>query len=122
MTKHHHHHPFPRLLLSIRNLPGGQYGTLDVTARAEDTVELALGGSGDFVWLRPVQWKALRGAIDALFCFDDDVVDTTVVVTTTPEGGATVIEVVEECEPGERRRDPIPRPRPPRPGSPPESR
>ena len=113
MNRHHHPAPFPRLLLSMRNLQGGQYGTLDVTARAADTVELALGG--DYVWLQPDEWRALRAAVDKFFCTD---LEATVVVTTTRTEERQEVEVLEdrECEPESRPPHP---PRPPRPGFPP---
>lgn len=77
---------FPKKLIAFRNLHGGQYGTLDVTARDARLVELALGG--DYVWLTPDQWAALRSAVDAVFGLDIE----TVVVATDDEGEPIVIE------------------------------
>ena len=84
-------HPFPKKLISFRNLQGGQYGTLDVTARDVGLVELAMGG--DYVWLTPDQWIALRAAIDPIFDLETD--KETVVVATDPKGHPIVIEEVE---------------------------
>lgn len=82
---------FPRKLISFRNLQGGQYGTLDVTARESTLVELALGG--DYVWLTPEQWIALRSAIDPVFGVPIE--RETVVVATDDKGHPMVIEEVE---------------------------
>jgi hypothetical protein len=82
---------FPKKLISFRNLQGGQYGTLDVTAREAGLVELALGG--DYVWLTPDQWIALRSAIDPLFGLETE--RETVVVATDDQGQPMVIEEVE---------------------------
>jgi hypothetical protein len=83
--------PFPQKLISFRNLQGGQYGTLDVTAREANVVELALGG--DYVWLTPDQWVALRSAIDPVFGLRTE--RETVVVATDDRGHPMVIEEVE---------------------------
>jgi hypothetical protein len=99
------HLPFPpKLLISMRNLRGGQYGTLDVTARDADTVELALGA--DYVWIGRPQWAALRAAIDPLFGLEIE----TVIVTRDEDGEPVVIEERERVAPGKRP----PRPRKPR--------
>ena len=79
---------FPKKLIAFRNLQGGQYGTLDVTAREATEVELALGG--DYVWLTPDQWIALRSAIDPIFGIQLD--KETVVVATDAKGHPIVIE------------------------------
>jgi hypothetical protein len=55
----------PRLLITFRNLLGGQYGTLDVTARDSGHLELALGA--DFVWMTRDQWLELRRVADKFF-------------------------------------------------------
>ena len=83
--------PFPKKLISFRNLQGGQYGTLDITAREPTLVELALGG--DYIWLTPDQWIALRSAIDPLFGLQTE--RETVVVATDAKGHPLVIEEVE---------------------------
>jgi hypothetical protein len=83
--------PFPKKLISFRNLQGGQYGTLDVTAREPTLVELALGG--DYVWLTPEQWVALRSVIDPMFGLQTE--RETVVVATDAKGHPLVIEEVE---------------------------
>jgi hypothetical protein len=95
--------PFPKKLISFRNLHGGQYGTLDVTARDPQLVELAFGG--DYVWLTPAQWAALRQAVDAVFGLDVE----TVVVATDAEGEPIVIEERERVavpKRAKRRRAP----------------
>ena len=78
-------HHFPRKLLSIRNLKGGQYGTLDVTARDRNDIEVALGG--DFVTLTRAHWIALRKAIDPLFGTEIEIV-----VATDADGEPLVFE------------------------------
>jgi hypothetical protein len=82
---------FPKKLISFRNLQGGQYGTLDITAREPTLVEIALGG--DYVWLTPDQWIALRSAIDPVFGLE--LARETVVVATDDRGAPLVIEEVE---------------------------
>ena len=84
--------PFvPKKLISFRNLHGGQYGTLDVTLREPTLVELGLGG--DWVWLTPDQWIALRSAIDPVFGLQTE--RETVVVTTDERGQPIVIDEME---------------------------
>jgi hypothetical protein len=83
--------PFPKKLISFRNLQGGQYGTLDVTAREATLVELALGG--DYIWLTPEQWISLRSAIDPVFGLETE--RETVVVATDDKGHPVVIEELE---------------------------
>jgi hypothetical protein len=88
---------FPKKLISFRNLHGGQYGTLDITARDPHLVELALGG--DYVWLTTGQWAALRTAIDAIFGLEIE----TVVVATDDEGEPIVVEERERVDPIPKR-------------------
>lgn len=57
----------PKVLVSLRELRGGQYGTLDLAVRS-DRVELQIGP--DFVALERDQWLALRRAADAHFASD----------------------------------------------------
>ena len=98
--------PFlPKKLISFRNLQGGQYGTLDVTVREPSLVELALGG--DYIWLTPDQWIALRSVIDPVFGLETE--RETVVVASDAKGHPIVIEEVERVV--TRKRAPA---RPPR--------
>ncbi len=102
MTKHRP--PFPRTLISFINLQG-QYGTLEVVARDEQSIELTFADS-DFVALKRDQWIALRAAVDPLFGFAGE----TVVVAEDPDGEPLVIEEQEQVV--TRRRRPVRKVRP----------
>lgn len=52
---------YPKKLLTLRNLQGGQFGTLDVTAVNDKLVELDFGA--DFIRLSP---ESARGLVMAL--------------------------------------------------------
>jgi hypothetical protein len=96
--------PYPKKLISFRNLSGGQYGTLDVAAREATLVELALGG--DYIWLTPDQWMALRSAIDPLFGLETERETMVEVVATDSKGHPIVVEEVQTERVVTRKRGP----------------
>jgi hypothetical protein len=79
------HHRFPKQILSLANLRGGDFGTLEITAIDRTRVELTLGG--DNIVLTRDDWAKVRSAVDPLFGVEVEV-DVTV---TEPDG-----EVIEE--------------------------
>lgn len=93
---------FPKKLIAFRSLRGGTYGTLDVSARDPNQIELALGG--DLVLLDRRHWAALRAAVDA--ALGTEMVVTETVVATDERGEPIVYEARIEEE-----VDPRPRPR-----------
>jgi hypothetical protein len=53
---------YPRKLLTLQNLQGGQFGTIEVTAVSDELVELDF--AADFDRLTPDAARALIGALD----------------------------------------------------------
>jgi hypothetical protein len=53
---------YPRKLLSLQNLQGGQFGTIDVTAMSDELIEIDF--AADFDRLTPDAARALIGALD----------------------------------------------------------
>ena len=53
---------YPKKLLTLQNLQGGQFGTIDVTAISDELVELDF--AADFDRLTPEAARALIGALD----------------------------------------------------------
>jgi hypothetical protein len=94
------HHRFPKSLLTLEDLEGGDFGTLEVTALDRNTVQIELGG--DYVALDRSQWAAVRAAIDPLFGVD---LEVDVTATTDNDGDEVVdAEVVERVPPARPRR------------------
>jgi hypothetical protein len=63
-------HKYPSHLLRITGLEGGQYGVLDLTARARDNLELNFGG--DFVTLSRRDTEALLGGLEAFLALGEE--------------------------------------------------
>jgi hypothetical protein len=57
---------YPKKLLTLQNLQGGQFGTIDVTAMSDDLIELDF--AADFDRLTPDAARALIGALDRWLC------------------------------------------------------
>ncbi|HEY8075116.1 MAG TPA: hypothetical protein VIF62_13425 [Labilithrix sp.] len=53
---------YPKKLLTLQNLQGGQFGTIDVTAMSDQFIELDF--AADFDRLTPESARALIGALD----------------------------------------------------------
>ncbi len=53
---------YPKKLLTLQNLQGGQFGTIDVTAISDELIELDF--AADFDRLTPEAARALIGALD----------------------------------------------------------
>ena len=53
---------YPKKLLTLQNLQGGQFGTIDVTAMSDQFIELDF--AADFDRLTPEAARALIGALD----------------------------------------------------------
>jgi hypothetical protein len=84
-TKQHHHRKFPRTIARFLQLEGGQYGTLDLVALTEETLELQLGA--DFVQFTREQAEDLRDAVQTFLDVE---------CAEEPKRGDRVEERVEE--------------------------
>src|SRR5262245_13091129 len=91
-------HRFPKQILSLASLGGGDFGTLELTALDHNTVEFTLGG--DYITLTRKQWAQVRTAVDRLFSLGVEV-DVRV---TEPDGEVTEERVVEVVPPPRRPR------------------
>ena len=64
------HRNFPRPIARFLQLQGGQYGTLDLLALTDDTLELQLGG--DFVQFTREQAEDLLEAVQKFLCLEEE--------------------------------------------------
>ena len=68
--RHKTHRSFPRHIARFRHLQGGQYGTLELVALTDDTLELQLGS--DFVQFTREQAEDLREAVKKFLCLEEE--------------------------------------------------
>ena len=66
----HHQPTFPRPIARFTQLQGGQYGTLELVALTDDTMELQLGG--DFVQFTREQAEDLQEAVEKFLCLEEE--------------------------------------------------
>ena len=78
---------YPQKLLSFRNLQGGQFGSIDVTAISDDLVELDFGA--DFDRLSPT---AARRLVHALNDWLDQLPDVDAPASSSAKEVVVVIE------------------------------